>query len=136
MKKTDDDDIYLETVRKRRKKTHRDLAPKIKRYRESLDPSSPYSRLYNYMNQDIGSDGWWFIPSRYAGLTFILALLIIPKLIGMGFFFLYICKGNIGLYIQTHPNDPLFDWIIGYEAFAFITLLIIAKSFLGYMFEK
>ena len=124
----DTSDVYLETVRKRRKPTPKDVAPRTKRFRESLDPHSPRERFSRFLHQDIGSDGFSFVPAQYVGVTFFAIFLIVPKLLGMGFFFFYISGGHANLYAQVHTGDPLLDWVIGYEIFAAIVLLIIGRN--------
>ena len=122
------DDIYLETVRKRRKPSLDDVAPKIKRFKESLDPSSPRSRFSAFMRQEVGGDGFGFIPPEYTNITLFVLFVFLPKLLGMGFFYLYICKGQASLYATTHTDGFLFDWVVGYEIFATVLLLYIGRK--------
>ena len=134
-KKNAGNDVYLETVRKRRKSQPQSGTSKGKRFQQSLDPDSPRSRFSAFMHQEIGTDGWGFIPPQYTGVTLMAALLFVPKLLGMGFFFFYLSKGDAELYAQVHAGDPLLDWVIGYEIFAVIVLLLIGKKILNEILE-
>jgi hypothetical protein len=67
------------------------------------------------------------LSPQYVGITFLGLLLILPKLIGMGFFFFYISEGQPDLYAKVHTGNHLLDWVIGYEFFATIVLLVIGK---------
>jgi hypothetical protein len=80
------------------------------------------------MHQEVGSDGFSIIPPQYTSIAFLALFLIIPKLLGMGFFYFYVSEGRSDLYANVHAGDPLLDWVIGYEIFAVIVLLIIGKN--------
>ena len=134
-KKNAADDVYLETVRKRRKSRPQNMGSRGKRFQQSLDPDSPRSRFSDFMHQEIGTDGWGFIPPQYTGVTLMAALLFVPKLLGMGFFFFYLSKGDAELYAQVHTGDPLLDWVIGYEIFAVIALIFILKNVVSEVLE-
>jgi hypothetical protein len=130
MKKTPSDDIYLETIRKRRKPHPSNISSRNKKYRESLDPNSPSSRFSSFMRQDVGSNGFGIIPPQYTGIVLLGIFLLIPKLLGMGFFFFYVSKGESDLYASVHTGGTLLDWAIGYEILAVIILLFIGKYLL------
>jgi hypothetical protein len=129
------DDIYLETIRKRHKHRHTHTATmRTKRYRKSLDSNSPYARFSSFMHQEVGLDGFGIIPPQYTGITFLTLLLTLPKFLGMGFFFFYLSGGNVDIYNKVHTGDFLLDWVIGYEVFATVTLLIIGKNLVETVF--
>jgi hypothetical protein len=131
----DDDDIYLQTVRKRR--GNRTTArSRNQRPKHIPDADSPRGRFIAFMQQDVHPSGFELIPEGYRGITYFMLFLFVPKLIGMGFFFFYMAGGDIELYRQVHTGGALLDWVIGYEIVAAVVLLYIAKQLLGFMFAK
>jgi len=137
---TDENDVYLEAVRKRRKiakKRAKASAPAGKKHRfNTIDPNSPRGRFTDFMQQDVSPGGFGIIPEGYEGITYFALFLFLPKLVGMGFFFFYVANARPDLYAHAHTGGSLLDWVVGYEILAALALLIIAKKLLGYMFGK
>ncbi len=138
MKKSifDEDDPYLEAVRKRRGRSTAPQNRSSRRKRRSLDPNSTGNRLNEFMKQELSSEDFWLIPPEYFGITMFVLFLTTPKVLGMAFFFFYIAGGDSELYRQVHTGGYLLDWAIGYEILAAAALLIILKKLISYVFGK
>ena len=136
MKNTSSDseyNVYLETVRNRRKK--KGLASPHKK-RERFDLNTPRGRFDAFMHQDVDSGGFGLIPEGYEGITYFALFLFVPQLTGMGFFFFYVSHASFDLFPQAHTGGFFLDWIIGYEILASLALLMIGIKMLKYMFTK
>jgi len=130
-------DIYLEAVRKRRKIEKKSVSNPKKRVRKKyIDVNSPQGRFHAFMQQDVEFAGANLIPDGYKGITYSLLAFFLPKIVGMAFFFFYVAEGKPNLYSEVHSGGTLLDWAVGYEILLAISLLIIGKKLLGYVFIK
>ena len=129
-------DVYLETVRERRRLEGKRVASLSHRKKHHLDPNSPRGRLNAFMHQEVDPGGFGLIPEGYEGITYLSLILFIPKLVGMGFFFFYVSNAHLSFYTKAHTGGSLLDWMIGYEILMVLTLFIIGVKLLGYMFKK
>jgi hypothetical protein len=124
------DDVYLETIRKRRAQNK----PSSKRRTGSKKAST--NRFDEFMKQEVTREDFQLIPDEYFGITMFVLFLTVPKILGMAFFFFYVAEAKSELYQQVHTDGYLLDWVVGYEIFMAIALLIIGAKLLNYVFDK
>jgi len=137
--KSDETDVYIETVRKKRKRKSKydgDSGHGRRNRFHPVDPNSPQGRLNQFMRQEIEPSGFGIIPEGYEGITYFVLFIFLPKLVGMGFFYIFVAEGRLEVYQKVHTGGHLLDWMIGYEILAAIALLIIAKKMLTFVFGR
>ena len=128
------DDIYLETIRKRRRAEKKPTSSSRKKIQKRFNISSTRGRFNAFMQQNVELAGSSIIPDRYRSITYLLFFLFLPKVIGMGFFFFYVAAAKPSLYAQVHSGGSMLDWVIGYEILLAVSVLIIGKKLYTFMF--
>jgi hypothetical protein len=128
---TTSDDIYLETIRKRRKHTRKKRPTKYAKLH-----AASHSRFYAYMHQDVDISAGSIIPESYQLPVYLFLFIFLPKLIGMGFYFFFMSHAQTDLYLEIRTGGFLLDWAIGYEILMALFFFVIIKNFLFYPFAK
>ncbi len=131
-----EDDVYLETIRKRRSQSKSAKNKGVSSRRKKVAKDSSQNRFGEFMKQEVTAEDFQLIPEEYFGITLFVLFLTVPKVLGIAFFFFYVAEAKRELYQQVHTGGYLLDWVVGYEIFMAIALLIIGAKLINYVFGK
>ena len=92
-------------------------------------------KLAEFMSADVHDSEFGIIPEGYGGIFYLTFLIFAPWLTGLAFMFFYVAGGDIDTF-NGLESSPLLTWVIGYEIIATLTLLLIFKKLLVYLFSR
>ncbi len=110
-------------------------ARKIRLEKQQKRKEKTRDKLAEFMSADVHDSEFGIIPEGYGGITYLTLLIFIPWLAGLAFVFFYVSRGDINTF-NSIKESSLLTWVIGYEIIAALTLLLIFKKLLVYLFSK
>ncbi len=110
-------------------------ARKLRVNKQQLNKKKTENKLAEFMNASVTDSEVGIIPEGYGGITYLTFFIFLPEIAGILFMFFYISHGELDAY-NTLDIDYLLTWVIGYEIVAAITLLLIFKKAMTFVFAK
>ena len=95
--------------------------------------NSSEQKRYNTYSGGFSQDIFSILPKGFEGVFFVIYALLVPYILGILFYLVYIGKGMFNIFSEI----PFYmTWIIGYELLSFFVILYLITQLLKYVFKK
>ena len=112
-----------------------DSARKSRLEKQQRRKAKTREKLAEFMSADVHDSEFGIIPEGYGGISYLTFFIFAPLLAGLAFMFFYVAGGDVDTF-NGLESSSLLIWVIGYEIIATLTLLLIFKKLLVYLFSK